>query len=157
MSGAVFSGSPRLSLAERCRFPQSELSAVFLAGTVALDDQGGRRCPACWKERRLITGGGGLGRAAALAFAREGARVAVADVAIESAREAVAQVNAAGGQAISLAGDVTRDADVRAMIDAVVGRTAGSTAPSTTPTLPGGMSVQLTRRPRSRRRRGSTG
>jgi NAD(P)-dependent dehydrogenase (short-subunit alcohol dehydrogenase family) len=70
----------------------------------------------------LITGGGGgIGRATALAFAREGARVAVADVAIESAGATVAQVNAAGGQAISLAGDVMRDADVRAMIDAVVG------------------------------------
>src|SRR6516225_8165213 len=43
----------------------------------------------------LITGGGGgIGRATALAFAREGARVAVADVAIESVGETVAQVNA---------------------------------------------------------------
>jgi len=39
----------------------------------------------------------------------------------EAARETVAQVNASGGQAISLSGDVSRDADVRAMIDAVVG------------------------------------
>jgi len=39
----------------------------------------------------------------------------------EAARETVALVNAAGGQAISLSGDVSRDADVRAMIDAVVG------------------------------------
>ena len=73
----------------------------------------------------LITGaGGGIGRATALAFAREGARVAVADVAVEAARETVAQVNALGGQAISLSGDVTRDADVRAIIDSVV-RTYG--------------------------------
>ena len=70
----------------------------------------------------LITGGGGgIGRATALAFAREGARVAVADIAIEAARETVALVNAAGGQAISLSGEVTRDADVRAMIGNVVG------------------------------------
>jgi NAD(P)-dependent dehydrogenase (short-subunit alcohol dehydrogenase family) len=70
----------------------------------------------------LITGaGGGIGRATALAFAREGARVAVADVAVEAARETVAQVNAAGGPAISLSGDVTRDADVRAMVAGVVG------------------------------------
>ncbi len=73
------------------------------------------------KSALITGGGGGIGRATALAFAREGARVAVADVAIEAARETVAQVNAAGGQAISLSGEVTRDADVRAMIEGVVG------------------------------------
>jgi len=73
------------------------------------------------KSALITGGGGGIGRATALAFAREGARVAVADVAEEAARETVALVNAAGGQAISLSGDVSRDADVRAIIDAVVG------------------------------------
>jgi NAD(P)-dependent dehydrogenase (short-subunit alcohol dehydrogenase family) len=73
------------------------------------------------KSALITGGGGGIGRATALAFAREGARVAVADVVIEAARETVAQVNAAGGQAISLSGEVTRDADVRAMIEGVVG------------------------------------
>jgi NAD(P)-dependent dehydrogenase (short-subunit alcohol dehydrogenase family) len=70
----------------------------------------------------LVTGGGGgIGRATALAFAREGARVAVADLVSEAAGESVALVNAAGGQAISLSGDMSNDADVRAMIEAVVG------------------------------------
>ena len=73
------------------------------------------------KSALITGGGGGIGRATALAFAREGARVAVADVSAEAAGETVAQVNAAGGQAISLSGDVTRDADVRAMIEGVVG------------------------------------
>jgi NAD(P)-dependent dehydrogenase (short-subunit alcohol dehydrogenase family) len=73
------------------------------------------------KSALITGGGGGIGRATALAFAREGARVAVADVSAEAARETVAQVNAAGGQALSLSGDVTRDADVRAMIEGVVG------------------------------------
>src|SRR6266481_6405160 len=73
------------------------------------------------KSALITGGGGGIGRATALAFAREGARVAVADVAVEAARETVAQVNAAGGQAISLSGEVTRDAEVRAMIEGVVG------------------------------------
>jgi NAD(P)-dependent dehydrogenase (short-subunit alcohol dehydrogenase family) len=69
----------------------------------------------------LITGGGGdIGRATALAFAREGARVAVADLRAEAAGETVAQVNAAGGQAISLSGDTSKDADVRAMVQTVV-------------------------------------
>jgi NAD(P)-dependent dehydrogenase (short-subunit alcohol dehydrogenase family) len=66
----------------------------------------------------LITGGGGgIGRATALAFAREGARVAVSDYAVETAAETVAMVNAAGGQAITLTGDVTRDRDVKTMLD----------------------------------------
>jgi NAD(P)-dependent dehydrogenase (short-subunit alcohol dehydrogenase family) len=73
------------------------------------------------KSALITGGGGGIGRATALAFAREGARVAVADVAVEAARETVAQVNAAGGQAISLSGEVTRDAEVRAMVEGVVG------------------------------------
>src|SRR5438034_9132921 len=65
----------------------------------------------------LVTGGGGgIGRAAALAFAREGARVAVADFAAAAARDTVAQTNAAGGQAITLTGDVTRAEDVRARV-----------------------------------------
>src|SRR5215472_3252372 len=69
----------------------------------------------------LITGaGGGIGRATALALAREGARVAVADVAVEAAGETVAQVNATGGQAMSLSGDVTQDADVRSMTAAMI-------------------------------------
>jgi NAD(P)-dependent dehydrogenase (short-subunit alcohol dehydrogenase family) len=66
----------------------------------------------------LVTGGGGgIGRAAALAFAREGARVAVADFVAAAARDTVALINAAGGQAITLTGDVTRAEDVRAMLD----------------------------------------
>jgi NAD(P)-dependent dehydrogenase (short-subunit alcohol dehydrogenase family) len=69
----------------------------------------------------LVTGGGGgIGRAAALAFAREGARVAVADFAGAAARDTVALINAAGGQAITLTGDVTRAKDVRAMLDDTV-------------------------------------
>jgi NAD(P)-dependent dehydrogenase (short-subunit alcohol dehydrogenase family) len=66
----------------------------------------------------LITGGGGgIGRATALAFAREGARIAVADYAAERAAETAAMVNAAGGEAITLTGDVTRDRDVKTMLD----------------------------------------
>jgi NAD(P)-dependent dehydrogenase (short-subunit alcohol dehydrogenase family) len=69
----------------------------------------------------LVTGGGGgIGRAAALAFAREGARVAVADFAAAAAHDTVAQINAAGGQAITLTGDVTRARDVRAMVEDTV-------------------------------------
>ena len=56
----------------------------------------------------LVTGGGGgIGRATALAMVREGARVAVADFDAAAARDTVAQINGAGGQAITLTGDVT--------------------------------------------------
>jgi NAD(P)-dependent dehydrogenase (short-subunit alcohol dehydrogenase family) len=66
----------------------------------------------------LVTGGGGgIGRAAALAFAREGARVAVADYAADAAAATVALVNAGGGQAITLIGDVSRSREVRTMLD----------------------------------------
>jgi len=73
------------------------------------------------KSALVTGGGGGIGRATALALAREGARLAIADIAADAAREAVALVNAAGGQAISLSGEVARDADVRAMVEAVIG------------------------------------
>src|SRR5216683_713525 len=73
----------------------------------------------------LVTGGGGgIGRAAALAFAREGARVAVADFAAAAAHDTVALINApgaiGGGQAITLTGDVTRAEDVQAMVQDTV-------------------------------------
>lgn len=65
----------------------------------------------------LVTGGGGgIGRATALAMIREGAKVAVADFNAAAARDTVAQINAAGGQAITLTGDVTAAEAVAAMI-----------------------------------------
>jgi NAD(P)-dependent dehydrogenase (short-subunit alcohol dehydrogenase family) len=69
------------------------------------------------KSALVTGGGGGIGRATALAMAREGARVAVADYAADAAAETVALVNAAGGQAITLTGDVTRSRDVKTMLD----------------------------------------
>jgi NAD(P)-dependent dehydrogenase (short-subunit alcohol dehydrogenase family) len=69
----------------------------------------------------LITGGGGgIGRATALAFAREGARIAVADAAKDAAQETVGLVNRAGGQAVSLGGDVESNEAVADMVTAVV-------------------------------------
>ena len=72
------------------------------------------------KSALITGGGGGIGRATALIFAREGARIAVADANPDAAAETVAQVNAAGGQAMSLSGDVTDSAAVQAMIKSVV-------------------------------------
>ena len=65
----------------------------------------------------LITGGGrGIGQAAALLFAKEGARVAVSDISTEGTAETVALINKAGGQALSVPGDVTVAADVETMV-----------------------------------------
>jgi NAD(P)-dependent dehydrogenase (short-subunit alcohol dehydrogenase family) len=69
----------------------------------------------------LVTGGGGgIGRATALAIVREGGKVAVADFDAAAAHETVTQINAAGGQAITLMGDVTRAADVETMVQDTV-------------------------------------
>jgi len=63
----------------------------------------------------LVTGGGaGIGRATAVGFAREGARVAVADRDESSGRETVALVEAAGGSALFVQMDVSRAEEVEA-------------------------------------------
>src|SRR3954467_3696050 len=65
----------------------------------------------------LGTGGAsGIGQATAVVMVREGARVAVADRAEADAAGTVALINAAGGQAIAIGGDWTREADVAAMV-----------------------------------------
>ena len=65
----------------------------------------------------LVTGGAsGIGRATAIALAREGARVLVSDRQEAATQETVGLINAAGGQALSITGDVTREADVAAMV-----------------------------------------
>ena len=65
----------------------------------------------------LVTGGAsGIGRATALAFAREGARVAVADILEEAAQNTVSEIKAMGGEALAIACDVTDDDAVKAMI-----------------------------------------
>ena len=68
-----------------------------------------------------ITGGGsGIGRATCLLFAREGAKVVVADYIAEGGNETVRQISAAGGQAVFVQADVSKSADVRNMIGAAV-------------------------------------
>jgi NAD(P)-dependent dehydrogenase (short-subunit alcohol dehydrogenase family) len=66
----------------------------------------------------VITGAGsGIGRACARAFAREGARVAVADVAEEPGRAVAAEITENGGDAEFLAVDVTDEASVAQLYD----------------------------------------
>ncbi len=66
----------------------------------------------------LITGGSsGIGRAAAAAFAREGANVIIADIMVEGSEETLALVRETGSKAIFIKADVTRAAEVETMID----------------------------------------
>jgi NAD(P)-dependent dehydrogenase (short-subunit alcohol dehydrogenase family) len=65
----------------------------------------------------IVTGAGnGMGRASALAFAREGGGVAVADISEADGLETVQQIADAGGRAIFAQCDVSRSADVRRLV-----------------------------------------
>jgi NAD(P)-dependent dehydrogenase (short-subunit alcohol dehydrogenase family) len=66
----------------------------------------------------FVTGAAnGIGRAAALAFAREGAGVAVADVSEQGIQEIVRLIEQAGGRALGVRCDVSRAEDVRAALN----------------------------------------
>ncbi|EFM08548.1 short-chain dehydrogenase/reductase SDR [Paenibacillus curdlanolyticus YK9] len=70
----------------------------------------------------LVTGGGtGIGRATSIALAQRGAAVAVNySRSREEAEETVRLIEEAGGQAIAIQADVSRDDEVRAMVQQIV-------------------------------------
>ena len=69
----------------------------------------------------LVTGAaGGIGRASALAFAREGARVVVSDVAAEGAEETVRLIRQSDGEAQFVRCDVSRSDEVEALVNKAV-------------------------------------
>ena len=65
----------------------------------------------------VVTGAGsGIGRAAAFAFARDSARVAVADISLKRARDSAEEIRSNGGEAIAVQVDVSDAAAVEQMI-----------------------------------------
>ena len=69
----------------------------------------------------VVTGGSsGIGRATALIFAREGAKVVVADVNGEGGAETVRLLNAAGGEAVFVQTDVARAAEAETLVTKAV-------------------------------------
>jgi NAD(P)-dependent dehydrogenase (short-subunit alcohol dehydrogenase family) len=74
----------------------------------------------------LVTGGtSGLGRDAALAFAREGAKVVLTGRRVEAGEEAISEIRKEGGEAIFIRADVSQAPDVQASIQACVNTYGG--------------------------------
>jgi NAD(P)-dependent dehydrogenase (short-subunit alcohol dehydrogenase family) len=87
-------------------------------------------------RRILVVGGGqrafdpatdpiGNGRAMCLLYAREGARVAVADANLQSAHETLRMIEDLGGSGVAIQGDVTSEADVARIFDEAIAGLGG--------------------------------
>lgn len=71
----------------------------------------------------IITGAGqGIGRAFALRFAQEGARVVIADIQEDKASSVVQEIHDAGGQALAVKVDVSQPESVKAMVQQAITR-----------------------------------
>ncbi len=69
----------------------------------------------------LVTGAGqGIGRAIALAFAREGANVVVNDVSLETAEKVAGEIQVLGRRSLAVKADVSKSSDVAEMLDQVI-------------------------------------
>src|SRR5258706_6742103 len=71
----------------------------------------------------IITGAGsGMGRAASLLFAKEGAKIADVDINVEAAEDTAKQIKSAGGNAFAMRADVSKSADTDAMVAETIKR-----------------------------------
>src|SRR5215217_5616775 len=69
----------------------------------------------------FVTGAAsGIGRATALAFAREGARVVVSDISEQNVQETARRIEELGGRALAVGCNVTRTEDVKAALDRTI-------------------------------------
>jgi NAD(P)-dependent dehydrogenase (short-subunit alcohol dehydrogenase family) len=69
----------------------------------------------------FVTGAAsGIGRATALAFAREGASVVVSDVSEQNVRDTARMIEELGGRALAVGCDVTQTEDVKAALDRTI-------------------------------------
>jgi NAD(P)-dependent dehydrogenase (short-subunit alcohol dehydrogenase family) len=74
----------------------------------------------------IVTGGAsGIGRATALAFAREGAKVVIADTNVADGERIAGEMRASGAAAIFVRTDVTQSADVQNMVNTAVSTYGG--------------------------------
>lgn len=90
----------------------------------------------------IVTGGAsGIGKAAALIFAREGASVAIADLNREGGEAVEREIRSAGGQAIFVETDVTSEGAIRHLVDVTVERFGGLDAAFNNAGTPGSYST----------------
>lgn len=74
----------------------------------------------------IVTGAGsGIGRAAAIQFANQGAKVLVADLNEKTANEVVAEIHALGGVALAITGDMSDQSVVDKVINAAISTHGG--------------------------------
>ena len=77
-------------------------------------------------KHAIVTGGaGGIGRATSLAFAAEGAAVAVVDLNAEAAEAVAAEIREAGGTAIAIGADVSSETDIERVVATTVAEFGG--------------------------------
>jgi len=90
----------------------------------------------------LVTGGGdGIGRATAVTFAKDGARVAVADIRLSAAEETVAIIRDMGGEAIAIEANVAKPDAIEAMVADTVSAFGGLHCVSNNAALGGGFNA----------------
>ena len=69
----------------------------------------------------IVTGGGsGIGRATALALAREGVKIAIADIVEQDGEQVVQEIQGIGGDALLVKTDVSQSADVQALVNKTI-------------------------------------